>query len=138
MDVTRQCLALPTQQRESRRIIWQAPVALLATIGRKTGELRVSPLLLLRDGDRVIVAASRGGANKHPLWYLNLKANEKVRVQIKREVLDLTARDATEDERDDYWERLVQMYSTYEDYKSWDRSHYPDRRLRVLSPYPHQ
>jgi F420H(2)-dependent quinone reductase len=40
-------------------------------------------------------------------------------VQIKREGLDLKLRDATEAERDDYWERLVQIYSTYEEYQSW-------------------
>src|SRR6201747_908553 len=73
-----------------------APVALLTTTGRKTGQPRVSPLLFLRDGDRVIVAASRGGSAKNPLWYLNLKANPKVQVQVKKDVLDLTARDATD------------------------------------------
>src|ERR1700694_1761729 len=68
------------------------PVALLTTTGRKTGEPRVSPLYFLRDGDRVIVAASKGGADKNPMWYLNLKADPKVGVQIKDEVLALTAR----------------------------------------------
>ena len=51
------------------------PVALLTTTGRKTGQPRVSPLYFLRDGDRVIVAASKGGAEKNPMWYLNLKAD---------------------------------------------------------------
>ena len=95
------------------------PVALLTTTGRKTGEPRVSPLYFLRDGDRVIVAASKGGAAKNPMWYLNLKANPKVQVQIKKEVLDLTARDATDDERAKYWPQLVDMYPTYDDYQSW-------------------
>jgi deazaflavin-dependent oxidoreductase (nitroreductase family) len=95
------------------------PVALLTTIGRKSGEPRVSPLYFLRHGDMVVVAASRGGSDKHPMWYLNLKANPKVQVQIKKEVLDLTARDATDEERAKYWPQLVKMYSTYEDYQSW-------------------
>jgi deazaflavin-dependent oxidoreductase (nitroreductase family) len=94
------------------------PVALLTTTGRKTGEPRVSPLLYLRDGDRVIVVASRGGSDKNPMWYLNLKANPKVSVQIKKEVLDLTARDATDQERDRYWPQLVKMYPSYDDYQS--------------------
>ena len=97
----------------------KAPVALLTTIGRKTGERRVSPLLFLRDGDRIGVAASRSGSDKNPMWYLNLKANPKVQVQIKKEVLDLTARDANDEERARYWPRLVEMYPTYEDYQSW-------------------
>jgi deazaflavin-dependent oxidoreductase (nitroreductase family) len=95
------------------------PVALLTTTGRKTGEPRVSPLYFLRDGDRVVVAASRGGSDKNPQWYLNLKANPKVQVQIKKEILNLTARDATEEERAKYWPKLVEMYPTYNDYQSW-------------------
>ena len=95
------------------------PVALLTTTGRKTGQPRVSPLYFLRDGDRVIVAASKAGAEKNPMWYLNLKANPKVAVQIKKEVLDLNARDATDEERQRYWPQLVEMYPTYEDYQSW-------------------
>lgn len=95
------------------------PVALLTTTGRKTGQPRVSPLYFHRDGDRVVVAASRGGSDKTPMWYLNLKANPKVQVQIKDEVLDLTARDATDEERTKYWAKLVEMYPGYEDYQSW-------------------
>ncbi|BBU20813.1 nitroreductase family deazaflavin-dependent oxidoreductase [Mycobacterium xenopi] len=95
------------------------PVALLTTTGRKTGQPRVSPLLYLRDGDRVILVASRGGSAKNPMWYLNLKANPQVQVQIKKEVLNLTARDATEEERAMYWPQLVAMYPSYQDYQAW-------------------
>ena len=96
-----------------------APVALVTTIGRKSGELRVVPLLYLREGDRVVLVASQGGSAKHPLWYLNLKANPKVTIQIKDEVLDLTARDASEQERAEYWPKLVAMYSSFDDYQAW-------------------
>jgi len=101
------------------------PVALLTTTGRKTGKTRVSPLYFHRDGDTVVVAASKGGSDKHPMWYLNLKANPKVTVQIKSEFLELTARDATEEERAKYWPRLVEMYPTYEDYQSWTERKIP-------------
>ncbi|CPR11188.1 AclJ protein [Mycobacterium bohemicum DSM 44277] len=97
----------------------KAPVALLTTMGRKTGEPRVSPLLYLREGDRVVFVASKGGSDKHPLWYLNLKANPKVSVQIKDEVLQLQARDATEAERAEYWPKLDAMYPSFGDYRSW-------------------
>ena len=75
------------------------PVALLTTTGRKSGEPRISPLYFHRDGDTVVVAASKGGSDKNPMWYLNLKADPKVEVQIKKEILKLTARDATDEER---------------------------------------
>jgi deazaflavin-dependent oxidoreductase (nitroreductase family) len=103
----------------------KAPVALLTTTGRKSGQPRVSPLLYLRDGDRVIVVASRGGSDNHPLWYLNLKADPKVTVQIKDDVLHLTARDATDDERATLWPKLVDMYPDFDDYQSWTERKIP-------------
>jgi F420H(2)-dependent quinone reductase len=103
------------------------PVALLTTTGRKTGQHRVSPLYFLRDNDRVIVAASRVGSDRNPMWYLNLKANPKVSVQIKKEVLDLNARDATDEERAKYWPQLVKIYPSYEDYQSWT-----DRTIPII------
>ena len=84
------------EARVSAEGLPEHPIALLTTTGRKNREPRVSPLYFHRDGDRVIVAASRVGSTKNPMWYLNLKANPKVQVQIKDELLDLTARDATD------------------------------------------
>jgi F420H(2)-dependent quinone reductase len=101
------------------------PVALLITTGRKSGQPRVSPLYFLRDGDRVVVAASKGGSEKNPMWYVNLKANPKVQVQIKKETLDLQARDATDEEREKYWRQLVDMYPSYADYQSWTNRQIP-------------
>jgi deazaflavin-dependent oxidoreductase (nitroreductase family) len=72
-----------------------------------------------------IIAASKGGSDKNPMWYLNLKADPKVKVQIKDEVLHLTARGATDDERALYWPELVEMYPTYEDYQSWTERKIP-------------
>jgi F420H(2)-dependent quinone reductase len=105
----------------------KAPVALLTTTGRKTGQPRVSPLLYLRDGNRVVLVASKGGAQNHPMWYLNLKANPNVTVQIKKEVLELTARDATDEERAQYWPQLVKIYPNYDSYQSWT-----DRKIPVV------
>ena len=96
-----------------------APVALLTTTGRKTGEPRVSPLLFWREGNRIVLIASQGGAANNPMWYLNLKANPNVSVQIKDEVLMLKARDATEAERAEYWPKMATMYSSFDDYQSW-------------------
>ena len=96
-----------------------APVALLTTTGRKTGEPRVSPLLFIREGNRIVLIASQGGAATNPMWYLNLKANPSVSVQIKDEVLNLIARDATEEERAHYWPKMASMYSSFDDYQSW-------------------
>ena len=108
-----------TGGRLGGKFLQGAPVALLTTTGRKTGEPRVSPLLYLREGNRVVLVASKGGAANNPMWYLNLTANPTVSIQIKDEVLYLTARDATDAERAQYWPRLTEMYTSFDDYQSW-------------------
>jgi len=108
-----------TDGKVAGKFLKGALVALVTTIGRKIGEPRVVPLLYLREGDRVVLVASQGGSAKHPLWYLNLRANPKVTIQIKDQVLNLTARDATEQECAEYWPKLVAMYSGFDDYQSW-------------------
>ena len=54
-------------------------VGLLETIGARSGEPRTTPLLYLRDGDRVVLIASKGGAPHHPAWLHNLRAEQHVR-----------------------------------------------------------
>jgi deazaflavin-dependent oxidoreductase (nitroreductase family) len=104
------------------------PVGLLTTTGRKTGEPRESPLVYLREGDRVIVVASHGGRADNPLWYLNLKANPKVKFQIRSsDMLNLVARDATKVERAEYWPKLYALNLDFEDYQS-----YTDREIPIV------
>lgn len=98
------------------RLLW-FPAALLTTIGRKSGEPRVTPTLYLRDGDAVVLPASFGGRDDDPLWYRNLQENPNVRVQIRGEHLDLVARDATDEERRRLWPRLIRMYPPYRGYR---------------------
>jgi F420H(2)-dependent quinone reductase len=105
-----------TNGRLGAKLLW-FPAALVTTTGRNTGRLRITPTLYLRDGDRVVLPASFGGRNTHPMWYRNLKANPKVHVQIRGEHLDLVARDATEAERADYWHRLIRIYPPYRHYR---------------------
>ena len=93
------------------------PAALLTTTGRKSDEPRTTATLYLRDGDRLILPASFGGREQNPLWYLNLKENPEVQVQIRAERLNLVARDATDSERDRYWPPLMRMYPPYRRYR---------------------
>lgn len=101
------------------KFLKSAPVALVTTIGRRSGEPRTVPLIYLREGDRVVLVAAQAGRATHPLWYLNLQADPYVTVQIKGEVLNLTARDATDAERAQYWPRLALVYSGWDVYQSW-------------------
>ncbi|GAB5895610.1 nitroreductase family deazaflavin-dependent oxidoreductase [Mycolicibacterium mageritense] len=104
-----------------------APVGILTTIGRKTGEPRESPLLFLQEGRRIVLVASQGGRATNPMWYLNLTVNPTVSFQTKTEVLKLTARDATDAERDEYWPKLDAMYPDFKDYRS-----YTDRKIPIV------
>ncbi|MEN0138239.1 MAG: nitroreductase family deazaflavin-dependent oxidoreductase [Rhodococcus sp. (in: high G+C Gram-positive bacteria)] len=103
------------------------PVCLLTTTGRKSGEPRISPLLFLEDGDRIILVASQGGLPKHPMWYLNLRANPQVTVQVKSRVRPMTAEVADPGERARLWPRLVDMYADFDNYQAWT-----DRTIPVV------
>src|SRR5690349_12303809 len=93
------------------------PAALVTTTGRKSGRKRTTPTLYLRDGDRVVLPASFGGRDGNPAWYHNLKVDPTVHIQIGDEHLTLTARDATQHEREHYWTRLTEMYPPYREYR---------------------
>lgn len=103
--------------------LWGAPVLLLTTIGRRSGQPRTVPLLYLRDGENVVVVGSKGGMSRHPLWYRNLEANPEVEIQIGSQKQRMTARRATEQEKAALWPRLVEIYRSFEDYQArTDRS----------------
>ena len=97
--------------------MFNSPVLLLITTGRKTGKERTSPLLYLEDGENLVVVGSVGGAPKHPAWYWNLKANPEARVQIQDRTLRVRAEEAEGEEKRRLWRRVVEMYPPYEDYQ---------------------
>ncbi len=102
-------------------------VGILTTTGRKSGEPRDSPLLFLQEGERIVLVASQGGRATDPMWYLNLKANPRITFQTKRDRYALTARDATDAERDEYWPKLDAMYPDFANYRS-----YTDRKIPIV------
>jgi len=114
--------------------IGKAPVLLLTTTGRKTGRARTTPLLYTPAGDGYAVIASKGGAPKHPLWYLNLRANPRVEVTVGRDTRQLHARDAEGEERERLWRALTDMYSGYDRYAEKTSRHIP---VVVLEPAAH-
>jgi deazaflavin-dependent oxidoreductase (nitroreductase family) len=80
--------------------IWNdAPTLLLTTKGRSSGQPRTLPLIFVADGEALAIVASKGGAPEHPGWYLNLQANPDAVVQVKGDVIPVTARTASPEER---------------------------------------
>jgi F420H(2)-dependent quinone reductase len=93
------------------------PVLLLTTTGRKTGKKRTKPLLYLMDNDQVVLVASHAGAPTHPIWWRNLQHNPHAEVQIRRTLLQVEAREATPEERERLWPKLVALYPDYQNYQ---------------------
>ena len=93
------------------------PMLLLDHVGAKSNTRRTSPLVYVRDGDAVVIVASKGGHPKHPAWYHNLRANPETTVLIGRERRDVRARVARADERGRLWDKAVQTYGGYRGYQ---------------------
>jgi deazaflavin-dependent oxidoreductase (nitroreductase family) len=109
------------------------PVVELTTTGRKSGRphtvLLTSPV---RDGDAVVVVASRGGADHHPAWFLNLRANPDVEAKVGNESRrKMRARVAEPDERARLWPQVVAKYKGYGDYQAKTQREIP---LVLLEP----
>jgi deazaflavin-dependent oxidoreductase (nitroreductase family) len=99
------------------RVRTGAPVCLLTTIGRKSGQRRTVPLLYLADGDDLIVVGSQGGAPVHPAWYLNLTAEPMAEVEIGSRRFPVAARRLDDDEVVAIWPRVLAMWPPYEEYQ---------------------
>lgn len=97
--------------------MFRSPVLLLNTTGRKSGTEKTTPLLYLQDGEDIAIVASNGGARKHPAWWLNLRANPEATVEIGDRKLRVRAEQASPDEKERLWPKLVEMYGSYEDYQ---------------------
>ena len=95
---------------------------ILTTKGRKSGEERLNALIYGMAGDNPVIVASKGGNPDHPAWYLNLREDPHVQVQIRGEKFDAVARDATPEERPELWRQMAQEWPAYDDYqKKTDR-----------------
>ena len=109
------------------RIPGVGPHLLLDHVGAKSGVKRTSPLLYTKDGDDLVVIASKGGNPKHPAWYHNLRANPDTEVQIGSERRKVHARVADDDERERMWNRAVAQYGGYAGYQKRT-----DRKIPVV------
>ena len=96
----------------------QVATLLLDHVGAKSGTLRTTPLLYVRDGENLAVVASKGGFPKNPAWFYNLRANPVTYVQVGPERRRVRARVATGEERARLWEHAVRVWPGYEDYRA--------------------
>jgi F420H(2)-dependent quinone reductase len=93
------------------------PVLLLDHTGRLSGKKRTSPLIYARDGDDLVVVASKGGSHTDPIWWLNLKAHPETTVQVGSEKREVRARQAAPAEKERLWPALVGIYAPFDSYQ---------------------
>ncbi len=107
------------------------PMLLLDHVGAKSATKRTSPLVYGRDGENLILVASKGGYPKNPAWFHNLRANPDTTVQVGSRSLNVHARVAEGEERTRLWSLMVGVYSGYEGYRKRTEREIP---LVVLEP----
>jgi deazaflavin-dependent oxidoreductase (nitroreductase family) len=95
-----------------------APLLLLHSIGAKTGQERVNPMMYLAVDDGLAVFASKGGAPDNPDWFHNLKAHPDARIEIGSDTRDVTARVLDAQERAPIWAKQKELYPGFADYET--------------------
>ena len=106
----------------------RSPILLLHHVGAKSGKHRVSPLIYVPDGENVVIVASKGGVDRHPAWFHNLRANPETVVELPREgKRRVRARVAEGTERARLWEKAVAIYKPYAEYQT-----YTERQIPVV------
>lgn len=110
-----------------------APVLLLHSIGARSGEERVTPMMYLADGDRYLVFASAAGADKNPAWYHNLVANPDVSIEVGDGSVDVHAVELQSAERDAKYAVQAERYPGFAEYERKTT-----RTIPVLALVPRQ
>lgn len=98
---------------------------LIRVAGRKSGMTRIVPLIYGDIGGEVVIVASKGGADTHPDWYLNLRDSEHVDVQIATQAFRATWREPEDVERHRIWDFMVSVYPPYLTYQRSTTRHIP-------------
>jgi len=104
---------------------------LLTAKGRKSGEARTVALAYMADGERFVVVASNGGADRHPAWWLNLRTNPHATVEVGSRKLEVRAREATAEEHARLWPALKTVNPFFANYEKITERRIP---VVVLSP----
>lgn len=91
---------------------------LLHTTGAKSGREHVNPVAYVRDGERLVVIASKGGAPTHPDWYYNILAHPRLTVEVGTDTFQVQARVAEELERTRLYDKMVAMMPGFDDYRN--------------------
>ena len=103
------------------------PLLLMHNVGARSGTDFVTPLVYLADGDNWVIFASKGGAPNNPSWYHNLKAQPAVAIEIGSDTVDVTAEEATGDERERLYSIQEEQQPQFAEY-----AQKTDRKIPVI------
>lgn len=99
--------------------MWRGvPTLILTTLGRRSGQPRRLALIYGQDGDRYVVVASKGGSDRHPEWYLNLRDHPEVQVQLLGDRFRANARTAGPEEHRKLWPLMAEIWPDYDTYQA--------------------
>ena len=107
-----------------------ANLLLLHTIGAKSGQRRTTPMMYLREGDRLFVFASRGGGPTNPDWYHNLLAHPEVTVEIGDQTYAAIAKPVIGEDHDTIYARWADQYPQFREYQEKTTRSIPVIELR--------
>ncbi len=94
------------------------PVIIVTNRGNRTGAIRKTPLMRVKDGDNYVLVGSQGGAPDHPAWVFNLRADNKVEVRDEARVCSMQVREVSDEgERARLWQLAVAAYPPYDEYQ---------------------
>ena len=106
--------------------IWRGvPTLLLTTIGSKSGEERMLPLIYGEDDGDYVIVASKGGFAEHPAWYNNLIVQPKVQVQVAADKFSATAVAIDGARRQELWNMMAEVWPLYIEYQQKTDRHIP-------------
>ena len=105
------------------------PVLLLTMTGAKTGRTLVRPVCYCRDGDRLVIIASYGGAPRNPPWYYNLVANPLVTVEVGTEMFRARAEQVDGSERSRLFDVAAKLIPLFADYQKKTKREIPVLKL---------
>jgi deazaflavin-dependent oxidoreductase (nitroreductase family) len=94
------------------------PVIVVTSMGAKSGKLRKNPVMRVEHDGSYAAVASKGGAPEHPDWYGNLLGQPLVEVQDETAKGDYRARLLDGEEREQWWQRAVEVWPDYAEYQT--------------------
>jgi len=94
------------------------PVIIVTMRGHASGNVRKIALMRVEHDGAYALVASYGGSPEHPAWYTNLVADPDVEIQDGPEPHDFRVREATGDERAEWWDRAVSVFPSYAEYQA--------------------